>query len=472
MYDLCVIGSGPAGEKAAAHAAYFGFDVVMVERSALLGGAVVSNAGIPTKTLRETAGYLTGIHRREVYGVGLDLDVHVVLELLHRRTHDVTATMAAQVADSMKRHGVRTIHGTARVAGPSTVEVETASGAETVEARSILIATGSRPSWPPWADPSLPGLMNSESIVGMPRPFRSIVVIGGGPVGCEYASVLNALGASVTIIDVAPRLISMADPDASVALAQSFTRAGVTILTQQGPEAVVQRDDGVELLLETGQRLSADAALVAVGRRANTDGLGLEALGVAMTPNGEIVVDDQFRSSAATIYAAGDVVGAPRLASVSAEQGRLAASAACGTDYVRARRHPLSPYAVYSLPEVAWVGLTEPQAVAANVPYEVGTTTFAGNSRATISGFTDGLIKLIFDPSNRRLLGAHAVGEMAGEIIHLAHAVIEFGGDIEYFVHLTFNVPSWSEAFKLAAFDGLGKLEPGGLIRADRRREG
>jgi NAD(P) transhydrogenase len=466
VYDLAVIGSGPAGEKGAAHAAYFGRSVAMVERDDQLGGVVVNSAGIPTKTLRETALYITGFHRREIYGVSIQTLPDLTLRLLGQRMRSVRRTMTAQVRASMERHGVDVIHGTARLVGPRSLSITSPDGTVRIlEARAVLVATGSRPFHPPGLPLDDPDVHDSETILSIDAPIESAVIIGSGAVGSEYASIMAALGVRVTLLEAAPRILGIADADMSAELARCMTAAGIDVRAGTSAHSIAREDGRLVVTLSTGDRLFPTKVLFAVGRSANTEGLGLEELGVALDERRSIVVDDHYRTNVPSIYAAGDVVGPPGLASVSAEQGRVAASAACGTAYAASGRY-VAPSGVYTVPEVAWVGLTEEQARAGGVAFEVGRAGFATNSRANIGGITEGMVKLLFDPTDRHLLGAHVVNEIAAEIIHIAQAVIQLGGDLEYFIHGTFNVPTWSDAFKAAAFDGLGKLEPSGLVRS------
>ena len=466
---MAVIGSGPAGEKAAAHAAYFGRSVALIERHRQLGGAVVSNAGIPTKTLRESALYVTGFGRRDVYGVGVQVTPDRTLQLLRSRTEKVIEAMAGQVARNMERHGVTVLHGTARLAGPTTVAVTGEGGKREVGARTILVATGSRPFRPPGIPFDDPDVHDSESVLSIDRPFESIVIVGTGAVGCEYASIMAALGVQVTMIEGGTRILGIADAEVSAALARCLVGAGIEIRTSTHAASIARKVGRLSVTLADGEELHPDKVLFAVGRESNSEDLGLEALGIQLGKHGCIPVDVDFRTTVPTVFAAGDVVGPPALASVSVEQGRVAASIACGTPYAGgARWEP--PSGIYTVPEVAWVGLTEEQAQARGLRYEVGRANFTSNSRATIGGNSEGMVKIIFDPRDRRVLGVHAVTEIAAEIIHVAQAVIQLNGGLDYFVHTTFNVPTWSDAFKMAAFDGLGKLEPSQLVRAPDAR--
>jgi NAD(P) transhydrogenase len=455
-YDLVVIGSGPAGEKGAAHAAYFGKRVAMVESSAEPGGTPVSSAGIPTKTLREAALYVTGFGRRQLYGVGAQIDLDVALQVLRRRTRAVTALMQANVRANLERHGIDLIHGTARLDGDRQVVVTLANRRERrLQARAVLIATGSRPFRPPSVPFDDPDVHDSDTILDVDRPFNSIVVVGGGPIGCEYASIFTSLGMEVTLVDLSPVLLPFMDHEISGALAESFRRAGMKIRLEAGSASIARRRGVLTVSTENGRPLRPDKVLFAAGRSGNTEGLGLEEAGVKLDPRGRVQVNAQFRTSAPAIYAAGDVIGPPGLASVSMDQGRQAASNAMRTPY-RNIGSSAAPFGVYTVPEVAMIGVTEE---AAGKGVVVGRAGFTGNARANIAGATDGMVKLIFRRADRRLLGAHIVGDIAAEMIHVAQAVLHAGGTIDYFVHSTFNVPTWTDAYKYAAFDALDHFE-------------
>jgi len=455
-FDLVVIGSGPAGEKGAAHAAYFGKRVAVVERSAEPGGTPVSSAGIPTKTLREAALYVTGFGRRHLYGIGTEIDLDVALQVLRRRTQAVTALMQANVRANLERHGVELIHGTAQLERGRQVVVALAEGGQRrLKARAVLIATGSRPFRPPNVPFDDPDVHDSDTILDIDRPFHSIVVVGGGPIGCEYASIFNALGIDVTLVDVGPRLLPFLDHEISDTLADCFQRAGMNIRLSAGSAAIARRRGVLTVRMEGAKPLRRDKVLFAAGRSGNTEGLGLEQVGVKLDARGRVLVNEQFRTSATAIYAAGDVIGPPALASVSMDQGRHAASNAMRTPY-RNIGSTVAPFGVYSVPEVAMIGATEETAGKSVV---IGRAGFAGNARANIAGTTDGLVKLIFRRADRRLLGAHIVGDVAAEMIHVAQAVMHAGGTIDYFVHSTFNVPTWTDAYKYAAFDALAHFE-------------
>lgn len=463
-FDFVVIGSGPAGEKAAALAAYFDKKVAVVERQPVPGGSPVTNAGIPTKTLRETALYLTGFRRREVYGVSLELKPDVTVERLRSRTADVIDTMSRTVQSNLERHGITLIQGEGRLAPGRRVIVTTPEGGERVlEAERILVATGSRPYHPPGIPFEDPDVYDSEEIVKVDRPVRSTVVIGAGPVGCEYASIFTALGAEVHLVDGAPRLLPFLDAEISELLAETFSKMGMQVLLNAGRAKVSRDAEGLRVDLPSGLTLRPEQVLMAAGRAGNSEGLGLEEVGVALDERGRILVDDQYRTTAEGIYAAGDIIGPPALASVSMEQGRVAAYHAFDTPFENVV-DPLAPFGVYSIPEVAMVGLSEQAAAAQGIEYETGRGWFARNARANISGATEGLVKLVFRKDDRTLLGVHILGDIAAELIAHGQVAVQARMPIDHFVQWTYNVPTLSEAYKYAAYDGLQRLR-GKVVR-------
>lgn len=463
-YDLVVIGSGPAGEKAATQAAYFGKSVAIVERRPTPGGIAVSDAGVPTKTLRETALYLTGFQHRDIYGIALQLDARLKLERLTSRMRQVRDTMTEVVTENLRRMGVAFVRGTGRLGarrGPEelTVDVATPDGAaRRLEASRILIATGSRPSHPaslPWDDPRV---TDSEGILEIAELPGRLLVVGGGAVGCEYASIFTALGVEVTLLEGMERLLAFADAEIATVLADIFRRRGTRVLLGSCLDGVAPGPGGLVARLADGGSLDADRVLFAGGRTGNTEGLGLEEAGVALDDRGRVVVDGEFRTTAEGIYAAGDVIGPPGLASVSMEQGRVAACKAFGIAF-KGEVDRMPPLGVYSLPEVGMVGLTEQAAREKGIDVEVGRCPFARNTRARIAGATEGLLKLVFRRDDKALLGVHIVGDIASELVHLGQFAIAEKRPIDDFIHHTFNVPTYTEAYKYAAYDGLQRLQ-------------
>jgi NAD(P) transhydrogenase len=454
-YDLVVLGAGPAGEKGAAQAAYWGKKVAVVEREAAAGGAMVASA-VSTKTIREAALYLTGFRRREVYGVSLELAPELALERLRDRTAHVVATMTDAAHDNLARHGIDVVHGAATLRPDRTVVVHGATPA-TLSADVVLIATGSRPFHPPGVPFDDPDVLDSETARGLDSELRSLVVVGGGAVGCEYASIFTALGAEVTLLDSRPRLLPFMDAEVSDLLAEVFRSLGMGVVQDAGRPSVRRDDDGLAVELPSGEVLRPEKVVFATGRVGNTEELGLVAAGVAVDDHGLIVVDEHYRTTAPGVYAAGDVIGPPALASVSMEQGRVAMRHAFDLPLMGSV-DTLAPSGVYSIPEVAMVGLTEEGARADGVDVAVGRGRFASNTRAAISGSTDGMIKLVCDKADGRIVGVHVLGEVATELVHLGQAVIALGGTVDYFIHATFNVPTAMEAYKYAAYDALGAM--------------
>ncbi len=465
-YDMVVIGSGPAGEKAAAMAAYFDKRVAIVEREERPGGTVVSRGGIPTKTLREAATYLSGYHRREFYGVGVEIEPKLMLELLRRRAAEVMDLVAAAVVENIERHGIDLVRGTGALTPDGQVAVTAADGSSRVlQADNVLIATGSRPFRPPTVPFDDPAVDDSDSILALDSIPDSLVVIGGGPVGVEYASISTALGVHVTLVDAGSRLIPFADEEISATLRAALEADGARFIFDSPGTTIERTAAGLEVALPSGEVLKPDKVLFAAGRTGNTEGLGLEAAGVETNERNNIVVDEHFQSSVPGIYAAGDVAGPPALASVSAEQGRVAASHAFGLGVVE-RLDPLPVFGVYSIPEVGMVGPTEAAAAAAGIDYAVGRFMFERNPRARIAGPGVGMVKLVVDKKDHALLGVHIVGEEAAELVHIGQAAIHAGDKVERFIHSTFNVPTRSEAYKYAAYDALQDISGHRLPRS------
>jgi NAD(P) transhydrogenase len=457
-FDLVVIGSGPAGEKGAAQAAYFGHSVAVVERRSQAGGAAITVSGVPVKALRDTAVYLTGWARRDVYGVGLSLAPDLLMNRLRVRTGDVVAKMTAAVRANLERHRVVFINGEARLGPERSVIVRDGADRERVlRARVILLATGSHPHHPPGIPFDDPDVHDSETVLEAERLPERMVVVGGGPVGSEYASIFAALGSEVTLVDRGNRLLPLLDEEISEALAQSLRVSGARLMLGAHLESVERDADGLMVRVD-GEVLRPQLVLHAVGRAGNVEGLGLAAAGVEADDRGRVRVNPNYATTAPGIYAAGDITGPPGLASVAMEQARVAMCRAFDIPF-KESVDSVVPTGIYTLPEASMVGLTEAGARAAGEDVETGRTAFTANARAQIAGTTEGLLKLVFRASDRRLLGAHVLGEEATELIHIAQAVLHQGGTIDEFIDTTFNFPSRADAYKYAAYDGLQRLQ-------------
>lgn len=454
-YDLIVIGAGPAGEKGAAQAAYFGKRVGLVDSCPRPGGVAVGSGGIPTKTVREGAIYLSGLGQ-SASGVPAP-STQDPWPLLMARKMAVSELMTNAVERNLLRHGIERIEGRARFLSPREVEVEKAGGERIrLEADVVLLASGSRPHHPPHIPMEDPDVYDSENILEIERAPESLLVIGSGPAGCEYASIFAALGTRVTIVGGSHLLPSL-DVEMAGVLAECFNSMGIRVIPGVSVANVTRVGDALEARLADGHTLQARKILVAVGRCPQVEGLGLAEIGVKFDPAGWVMVDGRYATTAAGVFAAGDVIGPPGLAAVAMEQARVAICHAFGFEFKSEVDH-FRPAYIFSIPEVAWVGLTEEQVRIAGIDYEVGRCSFGTNAKAQISGFPDGLVKLIFRAPDKVLLGVHIVGEVASELIHIGQFVIQVGGTIDRFIDATFAVPTRSEAYKYAAYDGLMRL--------------
>jgi NAD(P) transhydrogenase len=387
----------------------------------------------------------------------MDLSPEISLERIRERAEDVVRLTTDTVRENLDRHGIQLVRGTARLGADRSVVVE-GKRERVLRGDVVLITTGSRPYRPTTVPFDDPDVYDSESILELDRVPRRLVVVGGGPVGCEYASLYTALGAQVSLVDAGERLLPFMDAEISGLLARAFAGTGMRLVLGQGVATIGRQQGELAVTLADGEIVRPEMVLFAAGRAGNTEDLGLAEAGIEVNGRGRIVVDDQYRTSAEGVYAAGDVIGPPALASVSMEQGRVAICHAFDIPF-KESVGPLPPFGVYSIPEVAMVGMTEQSAAAAGIEHEVGRAWFAQNARARIAGTTDGVVKLVFRRDDRTLLGAHVMGDIASELVHLPQAVLHGGGTIDRFIHTTFNVPTYAEAFKYAAYDGLQRLE-------------
>ncbi|MGE5227271.1 MAG: FAD-dependent oxidoreductase, partial [Planctomycetaceae bacterium] len=361
---------------------------------------------------------------------------------------------------NLDRHRVTLIRGEARFVGPRTVEVRGPDGAtRRLEGEAVLIATGSRPHRPPAIPFDDPGVFDSDSILAIDRLPGSMTVLGGGVIGCEYASVFAALGVRVDLVEPRPPLLPFLDREIVERLQAAMTELGVRLRLGEAVADVGRDVDGLRCTLADGDALTSDAVLVSMGRQGNVDTLDLDAAGVEADARGRVIVDGEFRTSAPAVYAAGDVVGFPALASVSMEQGRVAVCHAFGFSY-KEHVSSLLPLGVYTIPEVSSVGLTEEQAVERGLDVVVGRAAFVDNARGQIVGDTQGMTKLLFERGTRRLIGCHCLGERASELVHVGHAVMTLEGTVETLIEMVFNYPTLTETYKYAAYDALGRLGP------------
>ncbi len=460
-FDLLVIGAGPAGEKGAAQAAYFGKRVCLVERAPRPGGAAVNSGAIPVNTVRETALAFAALRQRGLYGVEVRVKPDIALDDFMHREREVVETEWNQIDDNLARHDITVIQGSARFVDAHTVEVTRfRDEPRRITADVILVAAGCHPLRPEGIPFDDEVVVDSDTILTLERIPPRLVILGGGAVGCAFASVFGALGVRVTILNPRERLLTEFDGEISDALAAELTRRfGVQIVHGVSVERVRVDPESklAHVSVMDGPTYIGECLLVAAGRFGNSDGLGLEALGVRIDAGGFIGVDDRFATDVPTIFAAGDIIGDGALASTAMEQARVAMCRAFDLKF-RADVHRVRPTGIWSIPEVAMVGETEDSARAKDIPFEIGKASFRHNPRGQIVGDVHGFVKIIFRRDDRTIIGASICGEDACELIHVASTVIAFGGTIDYFIEAVFTWPSLGDAYKYAAYDGLQRL--------------
>ncbi len=454
-YDLIVIGAGPAGEKGAAQAAFFRKRVLVIERESEPGGAAVHTGTLPSKTLRETALYLSGHQARRLYGVAVELDPTATLQHLMSRKSAIASAESLAFRHNFERHHVEYAHGRARFADPHSIVITTNDGTERrVTGEHILIATGSKPHHPPDIDFSDPCIHDSDEILTIETLPTSMIVLGGGVIGCEYACMFAALGCKVTLVDARPEILPFLDLEIVGRLREAMQRQGIELIQNQRLKGVRRVAIGVEADLADGRTLRAEQLLFAAGRSGVSENLGLEHCGVTVDARGYIPVDAQFRTNVAHILAAGDIVGFPSLASVSMEQGRVAVCNAFGFTYKTAVA-TVMPYGIYTIPEVSSYGETQESCEEKGIDYVVGRALFRDNPRGKITGDLEGATKLVVDATTRKLLGVHVIGERASELVHIGQIAIALGGTVDLFIDMVFNYPTLADSYKYAAYQCL-----------------
>ena len=458
QFDLVVIGSGPAGQKGAIAAAKLGKRVAVIDRTLMMGGVCVHTGTIPSKSVREAIFQLTGLAVKAFHGNGFRGTRDISMQDLAFRVNAVIERETDVIQAQLKRNGVAIFQGNAEFADPHTVEVQGEGPKVTLRGENILIACGTRTA----PNPEIPfdgkRIMDTDQLVQLSALPRELIVVGAGVVGLEYASFLAALGVEVTLIDQRPVILDFVDREIVDALAYHLRELGTVFRLGEKVSrvGVDPQRERVFAELESGKKALADSLIYAVGRQANGDQIRLEAAGLQADPRGKVSVNQHFQTAVPHIYAAGDVIGFPALASTSMEQGRLAS---CHMFGLPCEEMPeLFPYGIYTIPEISMVGQTEEKLTAEKVPYEVGVAKYAELAKSMMLGDETGMLKLLFDRNTRKLLGVHALGQRATEIIHIGQAVMSYGGTIEYFRDTIFNYPTLAEAYKVAALDGLNKL--------------
>jgi NAD(P) transhydrogenase len=464
-FDLLVIGSGPAGEKGAAQAAYFGKRVAIVEKEPWLGGAGVNTGTVPSKTLRETALYFSGLKQRGLYGVDYSIKQDITVPDFMFRKEEVVRNLWAMIAANVDRHNIEIHRGRASFEDEHTLRIVGFDGSQKlIRGDVILIATGSYPNWPDNTPKDPRRLYDSDTILYMERIPKSLAVVGAGVIGCEYATMFRAMGIQVSLVSGQDRLLPFLDHEIGDRLKMQVELLGLRVLTSESVSEVVLDDERyVGVQLKSGERLDVECVLFATGRMGATQGLGVERIGLTPGRRGHLTVNEHYQTQVPHVYAAGDVIGFPALASTSMEQARVAMCHAFDLKY-KERVSAILPIAVYTIPEIAAVGETEQSCREQKIPCCVGRAYYQGNSRGQIIGDFSGLIKLVFRADDKRLLGVHILGEMASELVHVGQGCLHFAGTIDYFIQSVFNYPTLGEAYKYAAYDGLGSLARGEVL--------
>ena len=463
-HDVVVIGAGPAGEAAAELAGNLGYSVALAERDTV-GGTVVTSGGAPTKTFREAAAYLSSFGKEQIYGIALSAPPEVMYPAVRARAGQVSEQLRRVTLERIEASGVHLLHGEGQLEASHIVVVRDDTGGEVrLAAERVIIATGSRPLRPSSVPFDDPDVYDSETIADITRKPKELLIVGGGAIGVEYATIFSALGVPVTILDAAPQLAAMMDDEISARLEQVLTARGNQVILGTGLVSARRDGDALAVELADGRQLRPDALLFAAGRSVSTEVLGLDKVGVETDERGRIIVDAERRTTCPWVFAAGDVTG-PDLASVAIEQGRQALCGALDLDFsLHVSQVPAA--AVYGLPEVARAGKSEEDCVAEGISYVCGHCELGSIPRGVIGG-QQGLLKLVFHADTGVLLGVHAICEIASEITGTGQAMIHNQATVEDVIRMVYNTPTYTYGYKLAAIDTLARLDPD-VLRAMR----
>jgi NAD(P) transhydrogenase len=456
-YDLLVLGSGPSGQKAAIAASKLGRRVGIIDRRDMIGGVCINTGTVPSKTLREAVLYLTGLSQRDLYGSSYRVKEEITVSDLGARTQHVISRQTDVIRNQLARNKIAMITGTGRFADAHAIWVDGGSGRESkVTADKIIIAAGTRPARPDSVDFDDRTIVDSDGVINLQTVPRSMVVVGAGVIGMEYASMFAALGTKVTVVERREKMLEFCDEEIVESLKYHLRDLSVTFRFGEEVAAVEKHQTAALCILKSGKKIAADTVMYSAGRQGQTDDLSLEAAGLAADRRGRIEVDLNYRTAVDNIYAVGDVIGFPALASTSMEQGRLAAHHACGEP--AREMHQLQPIGIYTIPEISFVGRTEEELTDSSTPFEVGIARYRELARGQIVGDSYGMLKLLVAPEDGKLLGAHVFGTGATEIVHIGQAVMGCGGSVDYLVDAVFNYPTLAEAYKVAALDAYNKI--------------
>ncbi len=457
-FDLIVIGSGPSGQRAAISTAKNGKKVALVEQREVVGGTSINTGTIPSKTFREAVLHLSGYNYHSIYGMNYKVKEKITMADLAFRVQHVIKTEVDVTEAQLSRNNIEMLTGVASFDDANHIRVTSSRGANVYEADNVLIAVGAKPAVSSKVPVNGRTIVNSDQIINLATLPKTLIVVGGGVIGVEYTCMFAALGVRVTLVEKRPKLLEFADQEIVEALSYHLRDSRVTMRLNEELESVEELADGTVVAnLESKKKLSGDTLLYAVGRQGNVDELNLAAAGLEADSRGRIIVDENYRTKVPHIYAAGDVIGFPSLASVSMEQGRIAAARVMG-DQTLTSNPNYYPYGIYTIPEISFIGKTEEQLTEEDAPYEVGVAYYREIARGQIRGDTTGRLKLIFHRENHKILGVHIIGEGASELVHIGQAVMSLGGTIEYFIDTVFNYPTLAECYKAAAFNGLNRL--------------
>jgi NAD(P) transhydrogenase len=456
-YDVLVIGSGPAGQKAAIAAAKLGRRVALVERAQRVGGVCVNTGTIPSKTMREAVMHLTGLRHRDHYGASYRVKDDITVQDLGAETEHVVGREADIVRDQLMRNHVRLLNGSARFLAPDSIAIASEGAPEVhVSADKIILAVGTRPARPDSVEFDGRTVVDSDGVLNLTAIPASMVVVGAGVIGIEYASMFAALGTQVTVVEQRDCMLEFCDSEIVEALQYHLRDLRVTFRFGEHVAAVERHPTGTITRLASGKQMAADTVVYSAGRQGSTESLELERAGIEADKRGRIEVDDNFRTATENIYAVGDVIGFPALASTSMEQGRLAAYHAC--DEPTHQLADLQPIGIYTIPEISYVGRSEAELTDDQIPYEVGIARYRELARGQIIGDSYGMLKLLVAADDRQLLGVHVFGSSATEIVHVGQALMALGGTLDYLVDGVFNYPTLTEAYKVAALNAANKL--------------
>ena len=461
-FDIVIIGSGPAGHRAAIQSAKLGKRVAVIEKKTVIGGVSVNTGTIPSKTLREAVLHLSGFRQRSIYGASYMVKHHITMDdLLVRADHVIRHEIEINKAQ-LQRNGIELIAGLATIMDPNRIHINFVDkhGEDEITAQNIMIAVGTTVAKPDNIPFDGESIFTSDGLLRLDHLPKTLTVVGGGVIGCEYACMFATLGVRVTVVEMRDRLLSFIDHEIVDALIYHMRQQRVTLRLGEQVKSIEPCDTrygkGVKTSLESGKEIVTEKTLYAIGRQGATSQLGLENVGIVPDHRGRIKVNDEYQTKIPNIYAVGDVIGFPSLASTSMEQGRMAA---CHAFDVTTDHFPeLFPYGIYAIPEISTVGSNEEELTEKGIPYEVGKAYYKEIARGQILGDTIGMLKLIFHRENHRLLGVHIIGEGASELIHIGQTVMAFGGTVDYFINTVFNYPTLAECYKTAAFDGINRI--------------